>query len=176
MNLKPINMNSNLTENQNNIITKLVSDFIELNNVKTVNTVVDDIKKANEHNLTKANFYANVKLNNFTVTTARDEMVNKMVIKLKTLFVNIHNITIKETDTHITLTNKDSQKCLFSFPTYVLRNTKTNSIRFNYLDDLKNLSVTKYDFAGMVIDNIRLSVDDFETSEIFKDKVFHILT
>jgi hypothetical protein len=39
-------------------------------------------------------------------------MVNKMVIKLKTLFVNIHNITIKETDTHITLTNKDSQKCL----------------------------------------------------------------
>jgi hypothetical protein len=35
-----------------------------------------------------------------------------MVIKLKTLFVNIHNITIKETDTHITLTNKDSQKCL----------------------------------------------------------------
>jgi hypothetical protein len=27
-------MNSNLTENQNNIITKLVSDFIELNNVK----------------------------------------------------------------------------------------------------------------------------------------------
>jgi hypothetical protein len=63
----------------------------------------------------------------------------------------------------------------FYFPTYVLRNTKTNSIRFNYLDDLKNLSVTKYDFAGMV-DNIRLSVDDFETSEIFKDKVFHILT
>jgi hypothetical protein len=53
--------------------------------------------------------------NNFTVTTARDEMVNKMVIKLKTLFVNIHNITIKETDTHITLTNKDSQK-MFSFP------------------------------------------------------------
>jgi hypothetical protein len=52
MNLKPINMNSNLTENQNNIITKLVSDFIRLNNVKTVNTVVDDIlKKANEHNL-----------------------------------------------------------------------------------------------------------------------------
>jgi hypothetical protein len=45
MNLKPINMNSNLTENQNNIITKLVSDFIELNNVKTVNTVVDDILK-----------------------------------------------------------------------------------------------------------------------------------
>jgi hypothetical protein len=41
-------------------------------------------------------------------------MVNKMVIKLKTLFVNIHNITIKETDTHITLT-KDSQK-MFSFP------------------------------------------------------------
>jgi hypothetical protein len=41
-----------------------------------------------------------------------------MVIKLKkTLFVNIHNITIKETDTHITLTNKDSQKkCLvFTF-------------------------------------------------------------
>jgi hypothetical protein len=33
--------------------------------------------------LTKANFYANVKLNNFTVTTARDEMVNKMVIKTK---------------------------------------------------------------------------------------------
>jgi hypothetical protein len=103
-------------------------------------------------------------------------MVNKMVIKLKTLFVNIHNITIKETDTHITLTNKDSQKCLVLLSTYVLRNTKTNSIRFNYLDDLKNLSVTKYDFAGMVIDNIRLSVDDFETSEIFKDKVFHILT
>jgi hypothetical protein len=43
MNLKPINMNSNLTENQNNII---VSDFIELNNVKTVNTVVDDILKS----------------------------------------------------------------------------------------------------------------------------------
>jgi hypothetical protein len=83
MNLKPINMNSNLTENQNNIITKLVSDFIELNNVKPLIQLLTTYLKANEHNLTKANFYANVKLNNFTVTTARDEMVNKMVIKLK---------------------------------------------------------------------------------------------
>jgi hypothetical protein len=64
----------------------------------------------------------------------------------------------------------------FYFPTYVLRNTKTNSIRFNYLDDLKNLSVTKYDFAGMVIDNIRLSVDDLKLQKYSKIKFFHILT
>jgi hypothetical protein len=44
-------MNSNLTENQNNIITKLVSDFIELNNVKPlIQLLTTYLKKANEHN------------------------------------------------------------------------------------------------------------------------------
>jgi len=177
----------NYTETQLSIIDSLYAEFDKANE-KLKNIDNDAIsliyQQAKESANAEKNYYDTIEQDNNTILSIRDNLIESLVSKLKVLFEKYPNVQIRKDTTYISIGvivryNNKNEPILARehFTIFTAIGLYTNQLRnhgvsFYFQNDSSKKSISKYHRAYAHIDNKEIDLNDFENSEVFKDRVF----
>lgn len=166
-----------LTENQKQIISSLKEEFAKINKESVISSpsIIDHLfQQANKYTTERDNFYNEIKLNNLQVEHKREELLKGFYNKLNELFKNYSDITVYRNKNSIYVgynVSVGSEKHSFKRGYFYLSGNVTICHK---QFDKNNSNVNEYLEAVVGIDSKYLSLEDFETTEIFKSKVIEM--
>jgi len=159
----------NLTQTQTEIITALEHEFMQINAnaTKANHSIIGELfAKANEYNTSRDAFYDDIEQNNLRVTQMRQELKSAFYDKLVSLF---EPYDAKVVDESISIIEIQYKANWF----YISFNVTID----DYLEyDKSNKKIHKYGRPIVQINNEEIRLDDFETRDIFKEKVTELFT
>lgn len=165
----------NLTVSQEEIINTLKNEFRQMNSnaVKVSNSIIDQLfTQANEYNISRDNFYNNIERNNAIVKSKKEELAVAFYNKLVKLF-KAYDVAVVIDGTFITvgynlsITDEPNFKKGYF---WMSSNVTISYAQFN--SNSKRVDV--YGEAVTTLGSTYLTLDNFEETDIFKEKVIEL--
>ena len=159
----------NLTQTQTEIITALEHEFMQINAnaTKANHSIIGELfAKANEYNTSRDAFYDDIKQNNLRVKHLMEELKSAFYDKLVSLFEPYDAKVVDESISIIEIKYKANWF-------YISFNVTIDSY---VAYDKSNKKVQKYGRPIVYLSKQEIRLDDFETRDIFKEKVTKLFT